>query len=119
MRLITEYACKMVREKKDDSDSGTGRGTRLCSFRIAKANCYPLGDFAGKPNMRRSKRPPRHRSGIFLIVFLIAQCVAFLAGTALALSFDVAPVRAIGIGVTCWGMTVLSGIFLLLRREGK
>jgi len=52
-------------------------------------------------------------------VFLIAQCVAFLAGTALALSFNVAPVRAIGIGVACWGMMVLSGIFLLLRREGK
>jgi len=52
-------------------------------------------------------------------VFLIAQCMAFLAGTALALSFDVAPVRAIGIGVACWGMTVLSGIFLLLRRDGK
>jgi hypothetical protein len=52
-------------------------------------------------------------------VFLIAQGVAFIVGTALALSFDVAPLRAFGIGVVCWGMTALGGIFLLLRREGK
>jgi len=52
-------------------------------------------------------------------MFLIAQCVAFIVGTALALSFDVAPLRAFGIGAVCWGMTALGGIFLLLRGEGK
>jgi len=69
--------------------------------------------------MRRSKQPPRHHHNIFLIVFLIVQFAAFIAGTALALSFDVAPLRAFGMGAVCWGVMALGGIFLLLRGEGK
>lgn len=56
---------------------------------------------------------------MFLTVFFIAQCVAFLSGTVLALSLEVAPVRSIGTGVAYWGVAVLSGVFLLLRGEGK
>lgn len=92
---------------------------RLCSLRIAKANSYTLGDLTGNSDMRQSKQPPRHHSNIFLIVFIIAQFVAFLVGTSLALSFDVTPVRAFGIGAACWGVMGLGGGFLLWRGKWK